>query len=659
MRSRLIWIESLACAVLALFLGAAAPSLFPRLDDIFNDGLATLNARGPAPARIVVADIDDDSLTRIGQWPWPRYLVGRLLQNLAEGGPDAIGVDIFFPEPDRSSLSTIRDNYRREFGLDLTFSGIPKGVEDNDAYLAAVLARTRAAVAVFDLFGRSSAAEPCAPPPLSIRRGAELIRPPEAQGVLCNIPMIQASLAASGFINMSLDADGATRHLVLIHRIGDRFYPSLPLATFMLARHLREVSVESTLLGPVLVVGDVRIPIDKGGRVRVRFDAPAGTHRYMPADEILRRGVAEGSLKGSIVILGASATGLNDMHQTAVSSQFSGAEIYAAFLDNLFDNRFYRDPPFADVYRVGATVCAALAVCLLFLRGAPLLVGCGAAVLAVAFPAVAAAGFFAGGIVLPVASPTLTVVVQFAVLAVSLYAMERRQAMRSLRQLVRAKQLTLESMTAVAEGHDELGGAHIKRTQNYVRVLARELRLRGGYPVLTDRYIDLLYYASPLHDVGKVGIPDRILFKKGTLTREEFAVMKEHVRRGWQIIGTILDLDADNGFLRLAAEIAATHHEKWDGSGYPRGLSGEDIPLSGRIMALADVYDALTSVRHYKPAFPHEQARAIILENRGKHFDPAVVDAFLASEAEFQRIQERYTTAAARPTDSEAVAAPL
>lgn len=159
---------------------------------------------------------------------------------------------------------------------------------------------------------------------------------------------------------------------------------------------------------------------------------------------------------------------------------------------------------------------------------------------------------------------------------------------------------------------------------------------------LTEERIDLLYKSAPLHDIGKVGVPDAILLKPGKLTDEEFETMKTHALIGAESIATAEKQMGSCSFLFLAREIALTHHEKWNGSGYPAGLVGEEIPLSGRLMALADVYDALISKRVYKPAFSHEKAKSIILEGNGTHFDPQVVEAFLECEGEFVHIAHNY-----------------
>lgn len=202
---------------------------------------------------------------------------------------------------------------------------------------------------------------------------------------------------------------------------------------------------------------------------------------------------------------------------------------------------------------------------------------------------------------------------------------------------------TIESLASLAETRDPETGGHIHRTQNYVKILAE--RLRADNPDswdMTDDTLELLYLSAPLHDVGKVGVPDAVLLKPGKLTDEEFEQIKLHTTFGYQSLNRAEKRLGNSSFLRLGAEIAYSHHEKWDGSGYPQGLSGENIPQSGRLMALADVYDALISRRVYKPPFPHSKAVQIITEGRGKHFDPLVLDAFLAEAEHFRSVASHF-----------------
>lgn len=210
-------------------------------------------------------------------------------------------------------------------------------------------------------------------------------------------------------------------------------------------------------------------------------------------------------------------------------------------------------------------------------------------------------------------------------------------------QLYKTQSATIYSLAALAETRDSETGDHIKRTQHYIKALALALRDFGWYrDILIDEYINMLYDSAPLHDIGKVGVPDHILLKPGKLTAVEFEQMKLHAWYGMKTLESAEKELGSTSFLTLAKEIAYTHHEKWDGTGYPNQLAGETIPLSGRLMALVDVYDALISERPYKRAYPHSKAREIILEGSGKHFDQRIVEAFIKCEPTFLLIKDKY-----------------
>lgn len=219
----------------------------------------------------------------------------------------------------------------------------------------------------------------------------------------------------------------------------------------------------------------------------------------------------------------------------------------------------------------------------------------------------------------------------------------------SLRLRVGQRVLTLESrdliifsLAKLADSRDPQTGAHLERMREYCRILAKHLATLPRFSEVVDGdYVQLIYLTSPLHDIGKVGIPDQVLLKPGKLTTEEFEIMKQHTVIGGETLDAAAAAHPEARFLKMARDIAWTHHERFDGSGYPKGIQGYDIPLSGRIVAVADVYDALTSSRVYKPAYSHETAKDIILEGRGTHFDPEIVDAFLATEAQFVEVAEQ------------------
>ncbi len=210
-------------------------------------------------------------------------------------------------------------------------------------------------------------------------------------------------------------------------------------------------------------------------------------------------------------------------------------------------------------------------------------------------------------------------------------------------EVLLTQDVTIHALASLAETRDNETGGHIMRTQRYVRILAEQMQANPRFcDFLDDTTIELLFKSAPLHDIGKVGVPDNILLKPAKLTAVEFDEMKKHTIYGRDTILAAEEKLGSNSFLRLAREIAYTHHEKWDGSGYPQGLSGDDIPISGRLMALADVYDALISKRVYKPPFSHEKAQAIIIKGRDTHFDSEVVDAFIELGEEFRKIALEY-----------------
>ena len=222
------------------------------------------------------------------------------------------------------------------------------------------------------------------------------------------------------------------------------------------------------------------------------------------------------------------------------------------------------------------------------------------------------------------------------------HVLEEEVASRT-RALAELQDATIRAMASLAETRDNETGNHIRRTQHYVEALARHLQNHPRFKEeLTDTNIETIFKSAPLHDIGKVGIPDRILLKPGKLTPEEFEIMKTHTTLGRDAIDHAeRALGTNVEFLRLAKEIAFSHQEKWDGSGYPQGLAGDAIPVSARLMAVADVYDALISRRVYKEPMPHAQAVDIIRAGSGSHFDPDMVQAFLVIQDTFRDIAQR------------------
>ena len=223
------------------------------------------------------------------------------------------------------------------------------------------------------------------------------------------------------------------------------------------------------------------------------------------------------------------------------------------------------------------------------------------------------------------------------------YQSYRKQLLTN-EHLQETQHVTLSALAHLAETRDNETGKHLDRTASYVALLATALHKKKRYSdYLSDEYIQHLTISAPLHDIGKVGVSDQILLKPGKLNDEEFEAMKKHCEYGANTLIAAENKLSFRSFLKIAIQLTSAHHEKWNGQGYPNGLEKNDIPLSARIMALADVYDALRSKRVYKKVFSHEKSRKIIIEESGQHFDPHIVTAFIEVEDEFERISGELT----------------
>ena len=634
----------LVVAVVVATIGVQRDGPLGRIDRLVLDRFVERTQAEAPAAHAVVVDIDDISLSAVGQWPWPRYRLAALIERVAAQKPAAIGLDVLLPERDRASLDTIQETFKRDFGVDLAFSGVPGGLLDNDGYLGATMAAADVVGATYFYFDHASAPLPPSQRPFAFAGQGDLPNLKAATGVLTNADAIASQTRLTGFVNQQTDADGLLRRLPLLIAHDGVAYPSLALATTMKALGVTTGAIESDRDGALLRVGDHRIPIDEAGYATLRFDGGPSRYPSVSALDVLNGRVSPETFAGRIVFIGSSAIGLNDTHVTALDARFPGLKIQAVLVENILSDRHVRTPSWSGAAIVVVSLAAGLAVAALFVCASGLASSALGSVLLAAAVVVADVVAFGGGRFVSPAAPLLTIAALFVVFCATRYAIERRRSSAWQRQLENARQVTIESMASVAETRDPETGAHIKRTQHYVRAIAEQLQKTGAHSrTLTKQYIDLLFLSAPLHDIGKVGVPDHILLKPGRLTPEEFEQMRLHADFGRKIIfSTSQRIEGDN-FLEVAGEIAATHHEKWDGTGYPLGLAGDAIPLAGRIMAVADIYDALISRRCYKEPFPHAQATALMRDARGTTFDPDVLDAFFAIEATIVAIAARFS----------------
>jgi adenylate cyclase len=321
-------------------------------------------------------------------------------------------------------------------------------------------------------------------------------------------------------------------------------------------------------------------------------------------------------------------------------------EVHATIVDNILRKDFLARPTWAP----------GLELCLILVFGvlSTLLLACTGAAWSVLVLGGGALGLWQGtqwvlqtrGIFLSPLIPIIALGANFALLTLLKYWQEERKAKARARDLIRTQDFTILCLASLTETRHRETGRHILRTQRYVRCLCRQLASKPKFRRLLDpETIEQLYKSAPLHDIGKVGVPDHILLKPGTLTPAEYEEVKKHTTYGRDVIQRAEEkfgTGANISFLRLAKEIAYSHHERWDGAGYPQSLKGESIPLSSRIMALADVYDTVTSPRVYKGPIPHDEAVKLLIDQSGKSLDPDLVDAFLTVQEEFRQIALEY-----------------
>ena len=611
---------------------------------VYDVMLSQTGTRPPGPVPVLIA-IDDKSLTRLGQWPWPRNVLGSLVDRLREAGTDIVVLDLILSTRDRTSPTLLLDDLRRDSGLSLDLKGLPLASLDHDLVLGEALRQLPSVLGYKLLFNPLQGdASTCRIHPLMTgQKIPSAFSLHTAQDAICSLPSLGGAGSGSGFINALPDSDGVIRRVPIIAMHEDALLPGLTLATAMLWKHTA-FGLGQDADGGFVQLGPSRTHTDPLGNLLLRYRGPRGTFPTYSATDILSAPLPD--LRGRVAIVGPTASGLGDNHVTPLDRIFPGIEIHATALDNLFQN----DALIRPAWGIGAEACA---IALVGILSTLLMMSAGPLACTTGLILGGTGLWFAGqwfldgpGYWISPLSAILVLVGNMAVLSLIKYTMEERELRIRSQQLVQSQDATILSLTALAETRDPETGGHIQRTRDYILVLARCLARKTKFRTKLDRdSIELLYKSAPLHDIGKVGIADSILLKPGRLTEQEFKEMQRHTLLGADTLAQAERLSStgsDRSFLGLAREIALTHHEKWDGTGYPQGLKGEDIPLGGRLMALADVYDALVTRRVYKDAMPHEEAMRIIIDGRGTHFDPDVVDAFLESQDEFLTISTKY-----------------
>ena len=636
-------------ASIVLFIATALHTLIyfsgmiPFFDFCFFDMLSTMEVapHPPENSSTVVVEIDEQSLQDLGQWPWPRIILAKILQEILSQKPAAVGFDIFFPEPDRTSPVQLKKFYRRVLGVEVKVDGFPVAFDDHDLVFADTIASGPTVLPLFiakqgDPYVNDSLADKYL---LKISPSLDI---PNSKQILFNIPVLQNAASGFGFINASIDSDGIFRRQPLIIRYHESGLPCLAIA--MLAQIDPDIKIipPHTCCSPLTLQFANRTISTNHKGVILNPLYRTNYFKRVSASDLVKKNLPNGLFTGKMVLIGASAAGLFDHFITARGEILPGVFVHAALLENIIHGKGFYQLELSKLIAL-ALSCLFSIIIIYFVIKRYYLVSW-----------ILYAGFSFGSVILArlmisrgmyISMGYFLTPFSFSFFVISLFfaILHYVERKRFLEDLGDAHSATIDSMTMVAESRSVETGAHIIRTKEYVTALAQELYDNGNCKgELNPHIIDLLYRAAPLHDIGKVGIPDAILLKPGNLTATETEVMKTHVDIGYSIIvNAINSYNKTNEFLAIASNITYSHHEKWDGRGYPQGLKGDDIPLAGRLMALADVYDALVSIRCYKAAIPFSEAEQMIIRESSKHFDPLIVQAFSKCRNLFREIALR------------------
>ena len=577
---------------------------------------------------VVVIDIDEKSLKYLGQWPWSRVILTQLMSEINKQHPSSIGIDILFAEPDKTSPKSFIDFYKKYFNFFIDISGLNQELMDNDKLLAEEFSRGNVSLPVY-LTEDKTSAKKCLLPEI---KQFEIDIKKSYPYLLCNIEKLQKSAASVGFINSKVDEDGKLRRVPLFLKYKERVLPSLGLA--MMMNLDKEASAKAK---KVSVLGHT-FSVNEDYEVLLKFEE---SYSVISAIDLLMQNIKEDALRGKFVLLGASAVGLHDLYRVVDNYSFPGVFVHATLINNILnDETAYQPKIFKNINLLISLLISLFLVYMMFKKAyfktVVLFVFFNIAFFVVSYV------LLKNGIYISSAYFLFPLWVNFFFINLFFIFLYYEERAAFNKTLTKAHTSVIDSMALVAETRDAETGAHIRRTKEYMKCLSEYLYARHRYADILDKnYMELLYRATPLHDIGKVGIPDSILKKEGSLSKEEYEVMKTHSVLGKNIIENAMKNAGENEFLKIAYNIAYYHHEKWDGTGYPKGLKAKEIPLEARMMALCDVYDALISRRCYKIPISFEKSAEIIIDGSGTHFDPVLVDVFIKIRDKFEEIAKK------------------
>jgi CHASE2 domain-containing sensor protein len=625
---RILLLCGLLPTLVAAVLSLTRPASLANLEYSVYDRLVRWTPTRLPSGKVVIVDVDEKSLASVGQWPWRRDVIGRLIDSLRDRGAAIVALDIMFPESDR-------------------FEGSGRSP---DAVLSDSLRRGGVILGYGLLFDETrEARKPCVKHALGlpIIRGAGVQTDEpffQATSAVCNIASLTAAAQASGFLNAAPDPDGILRRAPLLMQYDDRVYPALSLAAVRSVTEvenlvLRIANVNTAALG----LDGQDVPLDGKSNLLLRYRGVKRTFPYVSAVDVLNGHVDPSEFRDRIVFVGTTALGTREVVATPLDTLFVGVEVQATVADNLLQRDFMYRPEHGVTLETQAVIGLGTVTALIVARFG-LLWGATAAVSFVIATWTGSQSLLAtDGAYFSPLYPSMSLLASLAAMTIAGFGVERRRAERAGVETAKSHRLMVQTLLSLTGIRDLETGRHSKRTQKYTRVIAEEL---SGHPdyreYLTPERIELLASLAPLHDIGKVGVPDRVLNKPGHLTPEELAEMRRHPRYGRDVIENAERAAGvrDDVALAIAKDIVYTHHEWWDGSGYPEGLRGNAIPIPGRVMAVVDVYDAIITRKLYQTPMSNDEAVAHIMKSKGSHFDPAVVDAFVKVAPTLHRLSQ-------------------
>ncbi len=546
---RLVFLCGLLPVVITAVLPIYQPTSLSRLDRAVYDTIVRSIPAKPPSADVVIVDVDERSLSTIGQWPWPRDVVARLISRLRDMGASVIALDIIFAEPDRNASDHVLADTLRDGGVVLGYG----------------------------MTFESGARQPnrCVLHPLSLatlHSQGETSEQPyfRATDAICSLSMLAESAGRSGFLNAAPDSDGILRRVPVLIELDGHAYPSLALAALAATTRTKDLALQiANVNSSSLIMNDRTIPLDGKGNLLLRYRGRKRTFAYVSAADALSGVVPQEAVRDKIVLVGTTALGTREVVATPLDTLFAGVEVQATVADNLLQQDFLRRPVYATTVESQAALILGIAIVLLTAT-----VGVVAGVIAGAGGTAALWGGSAwllsakGAYVSPL-FPTMSAMSVCAAVTFAKFAVERLRADRASREKAIAQRLMVQTLLSLTQARDAETGEHSRRTQRYAKLLAEQLATNSDFQhALTPDRIELLSSLAPLHDIGKVGIPDHILNKPGRLTPDELTEMRRHpvigrevILKAEQQVGVL-----DDEILAMAKDIVYTHHERWDGT---------------------------------------------------------------------------------------------